>query len=138
VLLNVGSIDAPQVGALVQLVFNTMFIHYGQGRHVAYLNESQINNAYKMSNLVTFPFIFSTAITKVSIALMVLRLTQARWMRYYMYILIASLFLVNGACVLILLAFCRPSAAFWDITIRNAKCWDTRVLTVASSVQGCK
>lgn len=55
-----------------------------------------------------------------------------------MYALIASLVLVNGACIVLLFAFCRPSYAFWDIGVKDARCWDTRVLTYASSVQGCK
>jgi len=97
-----------------------------------------MNEAYRFSNLVIIPYTFCTAITKISVAFMVLRLTQAKWMRYYMYALMGSLVIVNGACIVIIFAFCRPTAAFWDITIKNAKCWDTRVLTVASSVQGCR
>jgi hypothetical protein len=127
-----------QICSLIQLVFNGMFIHYGEGRHVFYLSEHHVNEAYRFSNLVMFPYILCTAITKISVAFMVLRLTLAKWMRYYMYALIASLVLVNGACVVILFAFCWPTAAFWDITIQDAQCWDTRVLTIASSAQGCQ
>ncbi|KAF2686023.1 hypothetical protein K458DRAFT_387026 [Lentithecium fluviatile CBS 122367] len=124
------------VCSLIQLIFNSIFIHYGEGRHIAYLSEHHMNEAYRFSNLVLFPFIFCTAITKISIGFMVLRLTQAQWMRYYMYALMGSLVLVNGACIVILFAFCRPSPAFWDITIKDAQCWDTKVLTIASSIQG--
>ncbi|KAF2800893.1 hypothetical protein K505DRAFT_194844, partial [Melanomma pulvis-pyrius CBS 109.77] len=122
--------------SLVQLVFNSIFIHHGQGRHVFYLSEYQITQAYKFSNLVIFPFIFCTSVTKISVAFMVLRLTQSKWMRYYMYALMASLVLVNGSCIVVLFAFCRPSNAFWDIAIKDARCWDTKVLTFASSIQG--
>jgi hypothetical protein len=55
-----------------------------------------------------------------------------------MYALMTSVVLVNGSCVAILFAFCRPSNAFWDITNKDAKCWDTKVLSIASSVQGCE
>jgi len=69
---------------------------------------------------------------------MVLRLTQAKWMKVYMAALIVSLVLVNGACLVILFAFCRPTHALWDITVKEEKCWDGSVLGIASSFQGGK
>jgi len=124
--------------SLIQLIFNALFIHYGQGRHVFYLNSNQINQSYRYSNLVIIPFIICTAITKISIAFMVLRLTQAKWMKVYMAALIVSLVLVNGACLVILFAFCRPTHALWDITVKEEKCWNGSVLGIASSFQGGK
>ncbi|KAF2108796.1 hypothetical protein BDV96DRAFT_253709 [Lophiotrema nucula] len=122
--------------SLVQLIFNALFIHYGQGRHVYYLNRHQILQAYKFSSLVMFPFIFCTAITKISVGFMVLRLTQAKWMRYYMYALMTSLVIVNGGCVIILSLHCRPIYATWDFSVKNGRCWDRKVYTIGSSVQG--
>jgi predicted membrane-bound dolichyl-phosphate-mannose-protein mannosyltransferase len=94
--------------------------------------------AYKFSGLVMFPFIFCTALTKISIACMVLRLTQTRGMKVAMYLLIVSLILVNGGCVVILFTYCQPSYAIWDINVKDAKCADARVLDWGSSVQGGK
>jgi predicted membrane-bound dolichyl-phosphate-mannose-protein mannosyltransferase len=103
---------------------------------VVYLEWHEIAVAYKFSGLVMFPFIFCTALTKISIAFMVLRLTQTRGMKVAMYLLIVSLILVNGGCVVILFTFCRPYYAIWDINVRDAECVDARVLDWGSSVQG--
>jgi hypothetical protein len=68
---------------------------------------------------------------------MVIRLSGERWMRRCMYALIASLVFINGACIIVLFAYCRPSRAFWD-PVPHAKCWDTKVLVIASNIQGGK
>lgn len=99
-----------------------MFIYHGEGRHVLYLSTHQIVQAYRYSQLVLFPFIFCTAITMIYIALMVLRFTQARSMRYFMYGLMASLAVTNGACIVILFSFCRPYYASWDLSVKNVVC----------------
>jgi hypothetical protein len=105
---------------------------------VVYLKWHEIAVAYKFSGLVMFPFIFCTALTKMSIACMVLRLTQTRGMKVAMYALIVSLILVNGGCVVILFTYCRPYYAIWDVNVKDAKCADARVLDWGSSVQGGK
>ncbi|KAL5372056.1 hypothetical protein DPSP01_013799 [Paraphaeosphaeria sporulosa] len=131
-----GTIIIATICSLIQLILNTLFLHHGLGRHVVYLTPHQIIQSYKFSQLVIFPFIFCTVITKISIAFMVLRLTQEQWMRYCMFALIASLVIVNGGCVVILFTYCRPYYASWDITVTGERCWSGRVLAVASSVQG--
>ncbi|OAG09283.1 uncharacterized protein CC84DRAFT_1081348, partial [Paraphaeosphaeria sporulosa] len=122
--------------ALLELSFKTTFIYYGEGRHVLYLNSYQIEQAYKYSQLVLYPFIFSTAITKISVGFMVLRFSQTRAMRYSMYALMASLIVVNGACIVVLLSFCRPIYATWDIRVKHAVCLSSKILSLASGIQG--
>lgn len=53
-----------------------------------------------------------------------------------MYALIVSLVIINGAGIVIIFGFCRPTSAYWDKTIHNAKCWDTKTLIIASDIQG--
>jgi hypothetical protein len=84
------------------------------------------------------PFVFCTALTKISIAFTVLRLTNVKWMMYYMYLLMGSLVLINGASLVVIFSFCRPSHAFWDVATPHRKCWNTKVLTTASNIQGGK
>ncbi|KAF5878444.1 putative polyketide synthase protein [Botrytis fragariae] len=124
------------LAGLVNLIFNSLNIHYGGGRHQKYLDKEQIIQTVKYSNLAMLPFIFCTCLTKFSVAFMVLRITTEKWVKYWMLALVLSLFLINGAGVVIILGFCKPASAYWDITIHNAKCWDTEVLTVASNIQG--
>src|SRR4051794_2919208 len=108
-----------QMCSLINLIFVSLFLRWGGARHIIYLNEAQRVNSRKFSNLAMLPFIFCTALTKISIAFMVLRLTTVRWMRNAMYALIASLVLINGAGVIVELLYCRPTHAFWD-TVPNA------------------
>lgn len=125
-----------QICIFIETIFKCIFIYHGQGRHVFYLDAHQIQEAYKYSQLAFFPFLFGTAIAKISIAFMVLRFTPAKGMRYFMYGLMASLVVSNGACVVILFSFCRPYYSLWDCKVKNAVCWSGRVLGIASSIQG--
>jgi hypothetical protein len=121
---------------IVNFVFNSLYIHNGGGRHDIYLTPKETLAAIKFSNLAMFPFVFCTCITKLSIAFMVLRLTNKNWMKYYMYALMLSLVLLNGGCLVVLFAYCRPTRAFWDVTVMPKKCWSPTVLQTASNIQG--
>ncbi|EHL03027.1 hypothetical protein M7I_1000 [Glarea lozoyensis 74030] len=73
----------------------------------------QLIQAVKYSNLAMIPFIFCTMLTKISIAIMVLRLINIKGMKYYI-----------------------PTYAYWDITVVKPHCWSKKVLETASNVQG--
>jgi hypothetical protein len=123
---------------VINLIFQSLNYHYGGGRHALFLSMDQLVHAVKYSNLAMIPFIFCTMLTKISIAIMVLRLINVKAMKYYMYFLMGSLVLINGAALVIIFAFCRPAYAYWDITVKNPKCWNPKVLTTMSNVQGGK
>ncbi|EPE30949.1 hypothetical protein GLAREA_03916 [Glarea lozoyensis ATCC 20868] len=122
--------------AVVNLIFQSLNYHNGGGRHALYLSMDQLIQAVKYSNLAMIPFIFCTMLTKISIAIMVLRLINIKGMKYYMYFMIGSLVLVNGAAIVIIFSFCRPTYAYWDITVVKPHCWSKKVLETASNVQG--
>ena len=129
--------DLSQCCSLVQIIFTALYLRWGGARHTMYLSETQYINARRFSNLTMIPFILCTAITKISIALMVIRITTERWMKRSMYALVVSMALVYGVCVIILFTYCSPSHALWD-SVPHAKCRPIEVLQVTSNIQGGK
>jgi hypothetical protein len=103
---------------------------------VIFLRWRDIELAHKYSDLIMFSFIFCTALPKHSIASMVIRLTQTRGMRWAMYALMGSLVIVNGGCVVISFAYCRPYYASWDTNVRDARCVSSKVLDWAECAWG--
>ena len=76
-----------------------------------------------------------TCLTKVSICLLVLRLPTNKSLIRPLYILIISLFVVNGATAIVFLAQCRPLAALWNPEA-NGHCWSVKVFLYIGYLQG--
>ncbi len=121
--------------SLVQLIFNSLFVHWGGAQHAVYLDMVHKLNARKYENLAMIPFSLCTAITKISIAFMVIRLTNKKWMKIGMYALMLSQVIVVGGSLIVLFTFCHPSRAFWDF-VPTAKCGPIKELQITSNVQG--
>lgn len=112
-------------------------VKLGNGRHRWYIpKENYINN--NMLGWVAQMLLFaSICLLKVSIMLLLLRIKDARWLRYTSWGIMTGLFITNFGAIIILLAECDPVNAYWTGV---GKCWDARIriywiyLTIAYSI----
>lgn len=76
-----------------------------------------------------------TCLTKVSICFFVLRIPTNKKLIRSLYVFIVSLFVVNGATAIVLLAQCRPLEALWNPEV-DGDCWNIKVYLYIGYLQG--
>lgn len=110
---------------LIGMSFNGLEYHSGFGRHVYYLSKGQVESVLKWSWLTQI-FLFPTiCLTKISIALFILRIKKTGWLKWSLYALIAGLVATTLPCLVILLAQCRPVQAYWNRA--EGTCWNPHI-----------
>lgn len=118
---------------LVQITFNGLSYHSGNGHHGYYLSKSQVQGAEKWNYVSQFLLFLVICVTKISICLFVLRIKKTGWLKRFLYALIAGLVLTTLPCEIILFAQCRPLHAFWDR--KSGTCWNPKAYNNAIWVQ---
>lgn len=110
---------------LIELVFNGLEYHAGDGHHVFYLKASQVVKIVKWNYVTEFFLFFIICLTKISICLFILRIKNTGWLKWFLYALMAGLVVTTLVCEVILFAQCRPIRTWWD---RSAgTCWDLTI-----------
>lgn len=101
----------------------TLYTVNGGGRHFARLNNSQIELATKYNWLNHTFAIFSVTISKVSVALLILRLLgPSKWRKWFLYILSSLSCLFGGLAAIFIWVQCTPVETLWIPTAGT--CWD--------------
>ncbi|KAK3385844.1 hypothetical protein B0H63DRAFT_188169 [Podospora didyma] len=98
---------------------------YGNGRHRWYISDSN----YIDNNMLGWwaqVLLFATmCLLKMSICFLILRIKNDRGLKIFLYCLMTGLVITNLACIIILIAQCKPTSVYWTGT--GGTCWDTRV-----------
>ena len=81
------------------------------------------------------PLNWSITLTKISICLLIIRISNNKRLIRFLYGLMGAVLLINSAAFIDLVAQCRPLVAFWDYTIKG-KCWSHEVLAIFAWIQG--
>ena len=113
-----------QVCSVIGLVLNGLLVSEGFGKHLVYLTSEQQNMLRKLIFALEIPFTFGTALSKISISLLLLRLLGKAVSATQKYLLHGINVFVCTYTIMFLvqaLSSCRPVAARWDPSIRG-KC----------------
>ncbi|MCJ1408055.1 hypothetical protein MMC19_002128 [Ptychographa xylographoides] len=99
------------------LVYSSLYAAYAQlggCRHVQHLTLNQTTQATGI-NWLNQPFtVLAIATSKVSVALLILRLQgPCKWRAYLLYFLAASIWTYAAAIIVVVFTQCRPSYALW-------------------------
>ncbi|PQE28739.1 integral membrane family protein [Rutstroemia sp. NJR-2017a WRK4] len=90
-------------------------IHFGIGRHNAELTLDNLINAAKYQILTTLAYIATTAILKISVGLLLLRLVDIKpFYKYLIWISVGVVSIWTLITFIIGLIQCRPLAAAWN------------------------
>ncbi|KAB5522107.1 hypothetical protein GE09DRAFT_500810 [Coniochaeta sp. 2T2.1] len=124
--------------AVIRVAIQIMQVRHGNGRHRSYLTQDEYIYNNMLGWYAQILLFASTALLKISIILLILRIIQDSWkLRVFLRAVIVGLVVTNLACIIILLAECDPVDAYWK---GGGTCWDTRVriysiyLTIAYSI----
>ena len=110
---------------IVQWVFIGLVVEAGLGASKYDLDAMELELVSKyMWFLQVFLFI-NLPLPKISICVFIMRIKNYGWLKWFLYGLMAGLFIANMACVIILLAECRPVSAYWKGD--TAACWDPNI-----------
>jgi len=131
------SLIHPEIAATISTAFNLEYLHDGGGRHQFYLSAAEGVDASKWSTLANLPFILATTLTKISICVMIVRITTSKHIKRALWVVVGLLVAINGACFIVIVGECRPIAAVWDYSLRG-DCWSHNVLMSFALVQFSK
>lgn len=120
---------------IVSVIFNTLQVQNGGGRHMIYLTLPQIIEAAKYLQLAEILAIFACGLTKISICLFVIRIPNSKRLVTSLYTLIGALVVVNLAYVMILCLQCRPIELLWNPFLPGS-CWDKNIYLISGYLQG--
>ncbi|KAH0600995.1 hypothetical protein MHUMG1_01996 [Metarhizium humberi] len=104
-------------------------VQYGTGRHLEFLSEDEKIQSVKLDWVSQAFHIMSTAVAKISIVLFIRQIIGKGHSRmWFLYIMVAMLFVISVVCVAFIFAQCTPAAALWDPRLSEVgKCWDPKV-----------
>ena len=120
------------------MAFIIVICHYGFGRHVFYLSQSQLSHAVKYQHFAILSNILSTTFARISICMFLLSIFKIdrRW-RGGLLALITFLVVSTIPIVVIIFAQCRPIRKLW-YPQTPGQCWRPEALIRAGNYQGGK
>ncbi|KAK0706041.1 hypothetical protein B0T26DRAFT_625829, partial [Lasiosphaeria miniovina] len=126
------AIACVQVLAIITSVVVTMEVHYGVGKHAAYIAPPDLIKAVEWI-WISAPFsTMSACFGKISIALLIMRMiNRNRAFSAFLWTLIVLLFLINLFLTVITFAQCTPVTWLWDqlnpFAGYQGSCWDPNI-----------
>ncbi|KAH7115354.1 hypothetical protein B0J13DRAFT_459745 [Dactylonectria estremocensis] len=118
--------------ATITWILLLLAIKNGLGRHNYYLSAEQSTEAAKYLFIQQPFWAWALSISKVSIALLLLRINRdSRPWRMSLYLMIALLLLIAAAINVFQFSTCRPLTAVWDKAIPGATCLPREVVQVS-------
>ncbi|KAL8836983.1 MAG: hypothetical protein Q9176_005984 [Flavoplaca citrina] len=119
----------------VGLAFYLCMVLYGLGRHKYYLSHYDLKMFLKWDYLDWVQAILTLAISKISICLLLLRLSQFSKLKKGLYWLIAFIFVTHLPLIVLLIVQCRPVEKTWN-TIVDGKCFSKNMIANILIAQG--
>lgn len=118
---------------IIAAALSSVIIHSGLGRHIYYLTADEVTNVLFYSSL-SQPFgIFAFCIPKLAVVILIIRLmgTEKKGL-YFLYSLIAILFILNALSAIFFFVQCDPPSHMWHPTEPGAHCWSASIWTNVS------
>jgi len=125
---------------MVNSIFVTISAHWGLGKHQHVLAEMPKNISYtiKWVYLSEGPAIMAAGLSRISFALLLLRLTPPSvGKRRFLWAIMIIQLVFDLAAVIATYAQCQPVQRYWDPSI-SGSCWAPTVQQYTGFVQGCK
>lgn len=121
-----------------------MQVHYGVGRHTAYIPQPKLVKAVQWIWLSTPFSTMSACWGKISISLLILRMIN-RKVAYtiFLWTLIFLLFIINVLLTIVTFAQCKPASWLWDqlnpsLAGYHGSCWNPNIQKNYGYFQGGK
>ena len=94
-------------------------VHYGLGRHTQFLTAEQSKTALKLLWVGFCITPSAEATAKISITLMLIRITTSTRWKCFFYTLIVSFIMITIATLIGILCSCKPVGLLWDLSLKG-------------------
>lgn len=111
-------------------------VFYGLGRHKYYLTNYDYKEFLRYDYLDWIQALITLAISKISICLLLLRLSKFSKLKSVLYTLIAFLVLTHLPLLIMLIFQCNPVDKEWD-TVLTGSCFTKETIWKILVAQGC-
>lgn len=118
------TIVAVTVLGIVRFGVQVAQVGIGNGRHRWYIGEEDYMRNNMLGWVAQILLFASICLLKISILLLLLRIKDSLRVKYAAWGIMAGLIVTNFGCIIILLAECKPTSAYWTGV---GECWDPRV-----------
>lgn len=123
---------------IVTIALCSASVAHGAGRHIYYLSEDDITNSLYFIAIQRPPGILSYCLPKLSVAIFLVKLMgTARRGVWFLYSVIAVLFITSILAFVLYLVQCNPTDHLWHPS-SPAECIPDYVLDTVTYVAGCK
>jgi hypothetical protein len=123
--------------AVVRFALQVEQDKYGNGRHREFVPVADYVHNNMLGWYGQVLLFASSALLKISICLLILRIKDTRNIRILMIVVMVGLVITNFGCIVILIAQCQPTSKYWTGS-PEGKCWDTRVRIYSIYFTICK
>ena len=110
-------------------------VFFGLGRHLYTLRDYDQKELLKFDYLDWIQTFITLAISKISICLLLLRLSKFSKLRTVLYTLIAFLFVTHFPLLVLFIAQCNPTEKAWNTGL-NGKCFSKQTVSKILIAQG--
>ncbi|KIW00241.1 uncharacterized protein PV09_08133 [Verruconis gallopava] len=112
--------------------------HYGVGQHITDLPPSRVAGALKGYYVSELLYVTTTCLIKVSFSLMLLRITDKRWISWGVWIVIAITVGFSVFYFFFIMFACEPIQFFWTkaLGVTDGRCRDPVAMTRATYAHG--
>jgi hypothetical protein len=126
--------------AIVAWVLQLITIRLGFGKHVEYVELSNIAAIIYDNFILQGVWIWGVTMVKVSLGFMILRIMRSKSWKWFIYIIMGLIVGFAVASNVVQLTQCVPIRANWDFTVPHAKCrshQDIAISVYISSSKSC-
>lgn len=125
-----------QIFALTGTTMALIGMEYGIGRHIYYLPHDDGILATKLDWLCQAFFITALTGGKISVAFLILRISNTKWHTYFLHTINIALLIINLPLIVWTYCQCRPTAALWDPAVKG-ECQEPKLQGGFAVFQGC-
>lgn len=128
---------------IATIAVTTVYTENGGARHVYYIAPEKVPVVIRDSLIAQALGVLTPALGKMSVAAVMVRLLGRstnvwKWQLWCLHIIMAIYMVMSILVVIFVFVQCNPTAALWDTTIKNARCWKKSIYIDYIIAQSCK
>ncbi|KAF2179279.1 hypothetical protein K469DRAFT_596566 [Zopfia rhizophila CBS 207.26] len=121
-----GILAVSWVFALIYVVFITISVKYGMGKHGTDIPPEDVVPAFKYLFIGEFFTLISISTSKTSFAVTLLRFTTRHWQKWFIWFVIITMNAALWLTAILLFLQCTPVQKNWDKKAKGS-CWKSKV-----------
>lgn len=126
-----------QLSLVIAVSINTYIVSLGFGSHIYTISDENLKKINLNTIIVAAFGIIATTTGKTSFAITLYRITESRWMKWFLIFVIITINITMNFVWIFGLAKCTPFARVYDKSVPGT-CWNTQRLAKFQLFAACK